>query len=330
MAFTIQIIDGKLVIGAGGESAVRHERPEKGHSLMTIVDDFIAIDVETTGLSPDYDDIIEMSAVHYLKGQRAEAFSQLVNPGYSIPEFITELTGITDEMMVGQPALDVVLPRFLEFVGDQVLVGHNVNFDINFIYDACEELGLPPFGNDFIDTMRVARRLHPEYENHRLQTCIKKIGLPKRGLHRAEDDADLCAQVYLKMIEDPDFEEKTAPAARKHAPQLKAGDIVAQEGFINEDSPFYGKVCVFTGALESFTRKEAFQLVADIGGIPGDGVTQKTNFLILGNNDYCTTIKDGKSAKQKKAEKLIAAGADLQIIPESVFLEMLADDLRQS
>ena len=139
-------------------------------------------------------------------------------------------------------------------------------------------------------------------------------------MHRALTDTELTARCYLIMADDPSFEMAMKPAA-----EVRAKDIVAQEGFTNEDSPLYGKVCVFTGALESFTRKEAMQIVANIGGVCGDNVTKKTNYLVLGNNDYCTSIKDGKSNKQKKAEKMILEGADLQIIPESVFLEMIAD-----
>ena len=81
--------------------------------------------------------------------------------------------------------------------------------------------------------------------------------------------------------------------------------------------------CVFTGTLEKMTRREAMQAVVDVGGSVGDNVTKDTNFLILGNNDYCKTIKDGKSTKQKKAEALMLKGNDIAIIPENVFYEML-------
>ena len=93
---------------------------------------------------------------------------------------------------------------------------------------------------------------------------------------------------------------------------------------INPDNPFYGKECVFTGKLERMVRADAAQLVVNLGGTAGNNVTKKTNFLILGNNDYCSTIKNGKSSKQKKAEQLILSGASLEIIPEDVFYEMLS------
>ena len=100
-------------------------------------------------------------------------------------------------------------------------------------------------------------------------------------------------------------------------------DILGSFRTINIVSPIDGKVCVFTGALEKMLRKDAMQLIANLGGINGDSVTSKTNFLILGNNDYCASIKDGKSSKHKKAEQLILKGQDIQIIPETVFYDMV-------
>ena len=104
---------------------------------------------------------------------------------------------------------------------------------------------------------------------------------------------------------------------------FSAKDIQASTNDFDATSPLYEKVCVFTGTLERMSRKEAMQLVVDRGGLCGDGVNKKTNFLVLGNNDYCSTIKDGKSTKQKKAEQLKLAGFDIEIISENVFYDMI-------
>ena len=104
---------------------------------------------------------------------------------------------------------------------------------------------------------------------------------------------------------------------------FSAKDIQASTNNFDETTPVYEKVFVFTGTLERMTRKEAMQLVVDHGGLCGDGVNKKTNFLVLGNNDYCTTIKDGKSTKQKKAEQLKLTGCDIEIISENVFYDMI-------
>lgn len=317
----------RVVIGEDGAASFQTDvgitRPEKGKSLLAATEDFVAIDIETTGLSPVFDNMIELAAVRYRSGEIVEEFSQLVNPGYEIDEFITELTGITNEMLAGQPPLEDVLPAYLQFIGDSILVGHNVNFDVNFLYDACIDLDLPPLRNDFIDTMRIARRMYPELPNHKLDTVLAALNLQQRNLHRAKGDAALTAEAYLSMIKDSRFEEaiQKAPSYNSLSKTIKA-----REGMARPDCPLYGKICVFTGALKSFTREEAMQIVADIGGIPGDGVTKKTNYLILGNNDYCKSIKGGKSSKQKKAEKLILEGADLQIIPESVFVDLITEN----
>lgn len=299
----------------------RTKREHKGKSLTVSTDDFTAVDIETTGLLPCYDDIIEVAAIRYRGGVKVAEYVQLVNPGYEIDEFIVDLTGITNEMLDGQPKVEEVLPEFLSFLGDDIIVGHNVNFDVNFIYDVCERLEIEPLANDFIDTMRLSRRIYPAWKNHKLKTVIKELGLSADDLHRAGNDAEIAASAYIIMRDLPDYAEVMKPAKN-----LRAKDIVAHEGLVNEESPFYGKVCVFTGVLEHFVRKDAMQIITDIGGICEDRITAKTNFLILGNNDYCKSIKDGKSSKQKKAEKIILEGGDLQIIPETVFLDMLSDD----
>lgn len=309
-SFYVENVDGKGIL-----------RPKKGKSLLKKTRDFTAVDIETTGLSSYFDSIIELAAVKYRDGIPISSYEQLVYPGMEIDEFITDLTGITNSMLAGMPEIKDVLQDFLTFIGDDTIVGHNVNFDINFIYDNCEESGIDPVSNDFIDTMRIAKRLYKDWPNHKLDTLAANLNVGGRGFHRALSDAQLTADCYLQMIADQDYDFAMKPAG-----EVRAKDIVAQDGFLNEDSPIFGKVCVFTGALESFTRKEAMQIVTNIGGICGDGVTKKTNFLVLGNNDYCKTIKDGKSSKQKKAEKLILEGADLQIINETAFLEMISNN----
>lgn len=316
--------DGTL--GIEYVSAPKLTRPNKGHSLLSAIDNYVSIDIETTGLSPIYDEIIELGAVKYRAGSVVDTFSSLVKPENPIDPFITQMTGITNEMLENAPLLSDILPSFLDFIGNEILVGHNINFDVNFVYDACDSMGFSPFNNDFIDTMRLARRMYKDMPNHKLDTLIDYFGLERRTLHRSLGDCELTAICYQRMIADESFADaiKDVPGKRIRAKQsLK--EIIAAEGHENPDNPLYGKVCVFTGTLESFTRKEAAQLVVNIGGICGDRVTKKTNYLILGNNDYCKSIKGGKSNKQKMAEALIAEGADLAIIPESVFLDLLQE-----
>lgn len=314
--------------GSGDIGFGSNLRLYKGKSLMVALSDFVSLDIETTGLSTLYDEIIELAAVKYRDGKSVGTFSSLVKPINPVSDFVTQLTGITNTMLQDAPSLSEILPVFLNFVGADIVVGHNINFDINFIYDACESLGLTPFSNDFVDTMRIARRMYKNLPNHKLDTLIDYFDLNHREIHRGLSDCELTANCFQAMIADIDaFEEATKIKRGKYRRKIHSlKELIATEKSENPDSPLYGKVCVFTGTLENFTRKEAAQLVVNIGGIVGDSVTKKTNFLILGNNDYCQTIKNRKSNKQKKAEQLIAEGADLSIIPESVFLDILNED----
>ncbi len=303
------------------------ERTEKGTSLMQIPASYTMIDTETTGLDPQYDKIIEMAAIKIRDGKEVARYETLVNPEQPIDDFITDLTGITNEELSTAPVAGDCLPDFVDFIGEDIVVGHNVHFDINFICDALLACGYAPIKNDFVDTLRLSRRVRPDLEHHRLCDMAAAYGVPQPVAHRSLADCQTAIGVLDALAADAAAREIDLQARKKHygASASKVSDIVAHEGCERPDSPLYGKVCVFTGKLDTLTRKDAAQLVADLGGICADGVTKKTNFLIMGTNEYCPTIVGGKSTKQKKAESLILKGADLQILTENVFLDMLAE-----
>lgn len=311
----------------------------KGNSLLDFPDSYVVIDIETTGLSPDYDSIIEVGAIKYESGVETERFSSLIQPdscdddGNYINDFIRRLTGITNEMLSSAPSAREVFPTFYEFLSDSVLVGHNVNFDINFLYDNFEKNLNKSLSNDFVDTMRISRNLHPELREHTLSDLKERYNIGYSKAHRTLADCESTYLVLRSLHKDACLIYGSAEAffnhlkeRRKHKYYLKASDVVATEEDIDEDNPLFGKVFVFTGVLERMLRKEAMQIVVNHGGINGDSVTKKTNFLVLGNNDYCKSIKDGKSSKQKKAEKLKLDGLDIEIIPENVFYDMIFDN----
>lgn len=308
------------------------ERENKGNSLVQFIDNYTIIDLETTGFSPRFDDIIELGAVRVRNGVITEQFQQLVNPGHEIDEFITEKTGITDDMLAGMPYLNEVIESYIAFIGADVIVGHNVNFDINFLYDNLLTLRNKPVTNDYIDTMRLAKKLLPELEHHRLKDLLEHFHLPPREQHRSLNDCLITYDVFKALKTDVITKYESLEAFyssfKKHSnshAKLDLRTITATIDDIDTSHPLYGKVCVFTGALERFTRADAAQIVVNCGGIAGNGVTKKTNFLILGNNDYCKSIKDGKSSKQKKAELYIQQGYDLIILPEDVFYDMISE-----
>lgn len=303
-------------------------REQKGNSLLTFPDDFTIIDLETTGLDPTFDEIIEVGAIRVRNGNVTDTFSSLVKPEKEVDAFITEITGITNEMLADAPSISEIFPDFLSFMSNDIIVGHNVNFDINFVYDTNSKLYNQYFSNSFTDTLRLSRRLLPELEHHRLKDLINHFEIDIERQHRSLDDCKATLECYNKLkslaVEKYDtldnFYIKNKSKCKK---RLDLSQIKTAVTEFDEDNPFFEKVCVFTGVLEKMKRSDAAQLVVDLGGICGNSVTKKTNYLILGNNDYCPTIRDGKSTKQKKAEELKLKGNDIEIISENTFYDML-------
>lgn len=307
-------------------SEITTGRPHKGKSLLIFPVDYTVVDIETTGLDPRWDEIIELSALRVRNGEVCGRFSTLVKPENQISDFITCLTGIANEDVADAPTIVEALPGFLGFIGADIIVGHNVHFDVNFIYDAATIHTGKPVTNDIVDTMRLSRHILPQLKHHRLHDVADALGIDPAGAHRGLVDCETthAALQGLRAVADLSGINLTSISAATHG--VRAADITAEPGRERPDSPLYGKVCVFTGTLERMQRKEAMQLVVNLGGTCGDNVTAKTNFLILGNNDYCTTIKDSKSTKQKKAEALILKGNDLQILSETAFYDMISED----
>lgn len=318
-----------------------NKREFKGNSVISMPDEFTIIDIETTGLYTEWDDIIEVSAIRYNKEfEEIGRFSELIQPpcenpesGEFISDFISYLTGITNEMLVDADVIENVLPRYLDFIGDSFIIGYNVNFDINFIYDNAEYLELNHFSNDFMDIMRLSRKIHKEMQHHRLKDMAELYDIDYTNAHRSLADCLITKEVFKNLLIEgidifgsfEDISKAFHSKNKKGSSRLKAEDFISQVNpdEIDSENPIYGKTIVFTGALERMERKYAFQIVTNLGGIPADGVTKKTNLLVLGNNDYCKTIKDGKSSKQKKAEQYKLDGLDIDIIPETVFYEMV-------
>ena len=306
-------------------------RKGKGKSVIVFADDYCVVDIETTGL--DFScDIIEISALKVRNGMITDKFTELVNPGHHIPEFVTELTGISDDMVEGCDSIEKVISRFNDFVSSDLIVGHNVvSFDANFLYDSLLETTGNFFSNDLVDTMRIARWILPELEHHRLADICSNYKIDQTSSHRGLSDCESTYAIYNSMkktcIEKYSTLENfynyvSDRLEKKYKRSLRASDIHTDNVEFDISNPLYGALCVFTGTLEKMPRREAMQIVKDLGGDCGDSVTKKTNFLILGNNDFCKSIKGGKSSKQKKAEKLQLDGNDIQIISENVFYEM--------
>lgn len=307
----------------------------KGKSLVTFPADYVVLDIETTGLDTRYDSIIELSAVKVSGDTVLDTFTTLINPQRPLDEFIVAFTGITDAMLEDAPVIDEALNGFIEFVGDSVIVGHNVNFDINFIYDNYKRITSKDFTNDFVDTLRLARFILKDLGHHRLGDLVDYFNLGYTVEHRGLSDTHLTLAVLLELEkmaiaeygDTASFEQTFNARAYAHKVGVRAKDITASATDFDITHPLWGKHCVFTGALEKMQRKEAFQIVADCGGVIEDGVNKRINYLIVGSLEYSHTVEKGKSSKLKKVEQMILDGKDVQILSENAFYDMIMVDM---
>lgn len=160
-----------------------------------LVDDYVVFDLETTGFDAINDEIIEIGALKYRNNALVEEFSVLVKPKVNIPEVITNITGINDEMVKDSKSIEEVLPKFLEFIEDLTLVAHNSKFDISFIEEKIKQLNLPLLENTNIDTVWLAREYIPDTVDAKLETLKKHFNLDY-GSHRSLEDCMTTNYVY--------------------------------------------------------------------------------------------------------------------------------------
>lgn len=159
---------------------------------------FICFDIETTGLSAARDKITEIGAVKVVNGEITDTFSTFANPEMPIPQKITQLTGITDDMVKDAPSQSEAVSAFLEFAGDNVLVAHNAPFDTSFIRNACENMGRE-YNYTSIDTVAISRAILPDIKNCKLDTVAKYLRLGDFNHHRATDDAEILAKIFISL-----------------------------------------------------------------------------------------------------------------------------------
>ena len=172
------------------------ERP-RGQKFSS---NYVVFDIETTGFSPSKDRIIEIGAVKVTDGKITEKFSTFVNPQIPIPFEIEKLTGITDSMVLDAEDITAVLPKFLEFCSDAVLVAHNASFDVNFITKNAERMGIA-IEPTVLDTVTLARQLLPNLGRYKLDTVAKALGISLANHHRAVDDAGATAEIFAAFVE---------------------------------------------------------------------------------------------------------------------------------
>ena len=308
-------------------SSTKVERKTKGRSIVRIPGHYTVVDTETTGLDPQADRLIEIAAIRVRAGKETARFETLIKPGRKLSKAIVDLTGITDDELINAPEPQDALQQFMDFLKDDIIVAHNANFDVNFLYDSMQRCGMKPLENNFVDTMRLAKCIRPDLNNYKLATLAKAYRIAQPKAHRALADCETTMAVLQKMDEDARQQKIDFTQIQKkgYFSRSRVAGIAAEPGKERPEHSFYGKHFAFTGELDSMTRLEAAQMIVNIGGLCTDRVTQKTNYLIAGKDEFYGDNSDCKTINLQRAEELISQGADLQILTEETFLRMLAE-----
>ena len=197
---------------------------------------YVVFDLETTGINQEIDAIIEISAVKVKNHEVTEEFSTLVNPGRKIPKAATAVNGITDDMVADAPDIGTAMEAFLAFIGDDVLVGHNIHtFDTNFAYDAALNSLGKELTNDYIDTLYMARRCLPQLSHHKLTDVSAHFGIETEGAHRALCDCRMNQRCYEEMGKL--MQDKELPDEKVQSCPLCGSELILRKG---KFGMFYG------------------------------------------------------------------------------------------
>lgn len=292
---------------------------------MKFVDEYVVFDIETTGVSNAYNDITEISGVRVSHGKIVEEFSELVKPRKPISRKIAELTGITNAMVKDKPSIEIVGKRFQTFVKDSVVVAHNANFDVNFMYDNFIKYDIGVFNNDFIDTLRLSRYLIKDSDNHKLSTLIDYFGFESIGSHRGMPDALNTHKLLLELKDLHEANPNAFNVKRRTYQSLNLDDIKVENSMQNIDThnPFYNQNICFTGIFNNFTKQEIAQTIANHGGVLQKSVNFQTDILILGDEKKQIQMYGSKSIKHRKVLDFQNQGKPIKIFDEEDLIKFI-------
>lgn len=173
----------------------------RNQSLKIFPENYVVLDIETTGLSPVQDEIIELSAIKVENNRVKEEFSTLVKPSGYLSTYISNLTGITQDMLTDAPNIAEALTAFMKFVSNSIVMGHNISFDISFIDRKLQDYHRISFDNDYIDTLVLAKKFLPQLKSRKLGLIAKHFNFDTQGMHRGLKDCVVTNMCYQRFVE---------------------------------------------------------------------------------------------------------------------------------
>ena len=316
----------------------------RSYKLNTIKMEFIAIDFETANFKRESVCSIGLAFVENF--EIVKSINKLIKP---IPNYFETINmsihGITPEMTENEPTFFDLWNELKPYINNQQLVAHNASFDFSALRYVLDSYNISYPTLDYYCSMLLSKKVFPGLINYQLPTVCTHLGINDLTHHDAESDAVTSAKVMTEICKKhnvnslselrhilgfsngkiyPDSYRPFSCNVKKVSGTRQHLDIVPDTTEFNEEHPFYGKHVVFTGNLRELTRKDAKQIVANIGGvITPDNLSRKTNYLVVGTDAFNQYGEGYKSTKIKKAEELIAKGNELEIISEIEFFKMI-------
>lgn len=280
-----------------------NKRVYKGQSLLNLIDDYTVIDIETSMNGRIYGEIIEIGAIKVRNNQIVASFSELIKPTKPIDRWTQTIHHISNDMVKDKPPIEIVYPLFLNFIETDILIGHNVHFDINYLYDYHQELNQPPLSNDFVDTLRLARRTLKGLKSYSLSNLSVHFGFSETN-HRAVDDALVTHRLYQLL--------KNRWSVSERLFLLDDSKV----SLFNDVKIFKEKAVVFSGRFNRFTRKQAAQIITNSGGQVLNKLHLGVDYLIVGDYQQLST-------KHKQAIELQSLGYPIKILTQQEFIDLI-------
>lgn len=305
---------------------------------------FVSIDLETA--TSDRSSICQIGITVVERGEITKSRSWLVRPeDNEYDSWNSWIHGITPSKTKDSPSFPEVWPKVQPYLQNKIVVAHNTSFDMYALRDALDAASIEYPTFDYFCSLRLSKKLVKGCCSYTLPCVLDHLGIEFEGHHNAKKDSLGCAKLMVKCLElaecgFDEIEEKYSFSRGKFYPggfkaQLakdKSGGSYMKEFLDNlkgdpdkydEGSYFFGKTVCFTGTFQYGTRKDLLTKIANIGGIPTNSVTAKTDILVVGEQDYRVVGEDGMSNKQEKALDMIAKGKEIEILSESDFLSMI-------
>lgn len=303
---------------------------------------FVAFDIETA--TANRSSICQIGITEVIDGVPQEPKSWLIQPKGNLYDSMNIwIHGITPEDTKDSPSFPEVWNEVYQYLKGKIVVAHNTSFDMYALRDAFNNYNMEYPTFDYFCTLRIARYIIKGCYSYSLNVVLDYMNIQFEGHHRADCDSLGCAKLLLKCLEIDgstleDLENKYAfhrgkfdkdlfiphLALDKYDPDSSykrfIKNIQVDDSTADPSNYFYGKTVCFTGTCQYGVRKELLLKVAQVGGIPTDSVTAKTDILVVGQQDYRVVGDDGMSNKQEKAYKMLKAGKDIEILSETEFL----------